>query len=180
MAALTPESGRLSPAFLATFLGCTTSAAWTLDLAQMQGRVAEQSAVMLGSGDPAVLPVTQRFRLAEVRHYVRRAARRLERFATDTPIDLESEPCGHCGKCEWRVTCEEAWTASDHLCRVADISRRQRQRLMEAGNSTLTLLGALEAGRVLGIGAETLSRLVQLARLQCRSADEDRLLEAAE
>lgn len=31
MLALTPESGRLSPTFLATFLGCITSAAWTLE-----------------------------------------------------------------------------------------------------------------------------------------------------
>ena len=143
-------------------------------LARVQGRVAEHGALMLGSGDPAVPHVIERFRLAEVRHYVRRAARRLERFAADTPSGLEGEPCGHCGKCEWGGTCEDAWTQADHLCRVADISRRQRQRLMETGVSTLTLLGALGADRVPGIGTETLARLVQQARLQRRSADEER------
>ncbi|CAO4185931.1 hypothetical protein AFFFEF_04797 [Methylorubrum extorquens] len=29
------EIGRLSPTFLATFLGCATSAAWTLDVANI-------------------------------------------------------------------------------------------------------------------------------------------------
>ncbi|WP_041929021.1 hypothetical protein [Methylorubrum extorquens] len=46
-------------------------------LARVQGRVAEHGALMLGSSDPAVPHVTELFRLAEVRHYVRRAARRL-------------------------------------------------------------------------------------------------------
>ncbi len=143
-------------------------------LARVQGRVGRVRCADVGSGDPAVPHVTERFRLAEVRHYVRRAARRLERFAADTPSSLEGEPCGHCGKCEWGGTCEDAWTQADHLCRVADISRRQRQRLMETGVSTLTLLGALEADRVPGIGTETLVRLVQQARLLRQSDDEER------
>ncbi|GEP12020.1 TM0106 family RecB-like putative nuclease [Methylobacterium gnaphalii] len=143
-------------------------------LARVQGQVAEHGALMLGSGDPAKPHVIERFRLAEVRHYVRRAAQRLERFAADIPVGLEGEPCGHCGKCEWMVTCDEAWAKADHLCRVADISRRQRLRLMEANVSTAALLGALDAQRVPGIGAETLARLVQQARLQHQSASEGR------
>ncbi|WP_132249227.1 TM0106 family RecB-like putative nuclease [Methylobacterium segetis] len=143
-------------------------------LERVQGRVAEHGALMLGSGDPAVPHVTERFRLSEVRHYVRRAARRLERFAVDTPAGLEGEPCGYCGKCEWGAACDDAWAEADHLCRVADIRRSQRQRLMEAGVSRAALLGGLEARRVAGIGAEALARLVQQARLQRQSVVENR------
>ena len=143
-------------------------------LARVQGRAADHGGLMLGSGDPDVPFVSERFRLNEVRHYVRRAARRLEAFTQDTPTGLVPEPCGYCGKCDWSPCCEAAWEEADHLCRVADITRRQRQRLMEAGVSTAAMLGALGSERVPSIGAETLARLVQQARLQRQSAEEDR------
>ncbi|MCJ2126995.1 TM0106 family RecB-like putative nuclease [Methylobacterium sp. J-077] len=143
-------------------------------LARVQGRVAEHGALMLGSGDATMSHVVERFRLADVRHYVRRAARRLEVFAQDTPVGLQGEPCGQCGKCEWGAACDAAWAEADHLCRVADISRRQRQHLLEAQVSTAALLGGLGEQRVTGIGAQTLTRLVQQARLQRQSVDEAR------
>jgi hypothetical protein len=81
-------------------------------LERLQGRVAEHGALMLGSGDPAIPYVTERFRLADVRYYVRRAARRLELFAEDVPVNLLSEPCGYCGKCDWSPACADAWEAA--------------------------------------------------------------------
>lgn len=143
-------------------------------LAGAQGRVAEQGALMLGTGDPAVPYAVETFRLAEFRHYVRHAARRLELFAAEPPTDLPPEPCSHCGKCEWLQTCETHWEETDHLSRVAGITRSQRGRLVAAGVPTMASLGALRGRRVPGIGSEALRRLVQQARLQRRSAQSGR------
>ena len=48
---------------------------------------------MLGTGEPAAPYAIEQFQLDEVRYYVRRAARRLEAFAANLPIDLMPEPC---------------------------------------------------------------------------------------
>lgn len=139
-------------------------------LTAVQGRPSRHAALMLGTGDPSTPFRVESFRLDEVRHYVRRAARRLEAFAADLPSDLMPEPCGYCGKCEWSAACEERWEAADHLCRVADISKKQIRRLTGAGVSTLSMLASLDGVRVTGIAPETLARLIQQARLQQQSA----------
>lgn len=126
--------------------------------------------MMLGTGEPEAPYWVESFRLDEVRYYVRRAARRLEVFAADLPLDLMPEPCSYCGKCEWSAACEECWEAADHLCRVADITRKQIRRLGEADVSTLSMLASLDAVRVAGIAPETIARLVQQARLQRQSS----------
>lgn len=143
-------------------------------LEKVQGRVVEFGALMLGSCDPATPYVVERFRLAEVRHYVRRAAACLERFADDLPTGLLPEPCAYCGKCDWAPSCETAWEAADHLSRVADITRKQRQHLLTAGVSTAAMLGSCAENRIAGVGSETLARLIQQARLQKQSTAEER------
>jgi uncharacterized protein len=136
----------------------------------VQGRAAHCGSLMLGTGEPAAPYAVRQFQLDEVRYYVRRAARRLETFAANLPIDLVPEPCGYCGKCDWSAACEARWTEADHLCRVADITRKQTARLLETGVSTLSMLANLDGVRVAGIAPETLARLVQQARLQKESA----------
>lgn len=143
-------------------------------LEKVQGRAAVFGALMLGNRDPATPYVVERFRLAEVQHYVRRAAARLERFAEDLPTGLVPEPCAYCGKCDWSPNCETTWDAADHLSRVADITRKQRQHLLTAGVSTAALLSANSESRIAGIGTETLARLIQQARLQKQSTTEGR------
>ena len=138
-------------------------------LADPQGRPAESGVLMLSTGLEAPAHEIERFALADVRHYVRRAARRLEAFAADPPGDLAPEPCGHCGVCGWREACEARWEAADHLCRVANLTARQRGRLQAAGVSTLSALAALDRP-VVGIAPATLGRLAQQARLQASSA----------
>lgn len=135
-------------------------------LGTVQGRAADHGALMLGTGDPDRPYAVERFRLPEFRHYVRRAAGRLEEFAADLPTSLAPEPCGYCSKCGWSPDCEAHWESIDHLCRVAGVTRQQRERLVAAGVSTTARLGALGDVRVVGVGAETLARLVQQARLQ--------------
>ncbi len=139
-------------------------------LATAQGRVAHEGSLMLGTGDPEIPYKIESFRLEEVRYYVRRAARRLEAFAANLPDDLAPEPCGYCSKCMWLNACEMRWEEADHLCRVADISKNQINRLKKAGVSTLSMLADLSETRVAGIGPDTLGRLAQQARLQKESS----------
>lgn len=138
-------------------------------LGEVQGRPANRGSLMLGTGEVATPYRVESFTLNEVRYYVRRAAGRLEAFAADLPTDLMPEPCGYCGKCDWSAACEERWEETDHLCRVADITKNQTRRLVHAGVSTLSMLAALDSVRIGGIAAESLMRLAQQARLQKQS-----------
>ena len=138
-------------------------------LATVQGRAAHQGCLMLGTGEPEIPYRVESFPLHEVCHYVRRAARRLEAFAADLPTGLMPEPCGYCSKCNWSETCEARWEEADHLCRVADITKKQTRRLIEAGVSTAAMLANLNGVRIAGIAPDTLVRLAQQARLQNQS-----------
>jgi predicted RecB family nuclease len=139
-------------------------------LSTVQGRAADQGYLMLGTGEPETPYKIESFPLHEFRYYVRRAARRLEAFAADLPTALMPDPCGYCSKCEWSAACEARWEATDHLCRVADITKMQTRRLTEASVSTLSALANLDGARIPSIAADTLARLAQQARLQNESA----------
>jgi predicted RecB family nuclease len=136
----------------------------------VQGRPAYQGCLMLGTGEPGTPYKVESFPLHEVRYYVRRAARRLEAFAADLPTGLMPEPCSFCSKCNWSAACAVRWEEADHLCRVADITKRQTRRLTEAGVSTLSMLARHDGARIAGIAPETLVRLAQQARLQKQTA----------
>ncbi len=140
-------------------------------LGTVQGRAAYQGSLMLGTGELETPYRVESFPLDQVRYYVRRAARRLEAFATDLPTGLMPEPCGYCIKCDWSAACEARWEGADHLCRVADITKKQTQRLVEAGISTSSMLANLKGVRIAGIAPDTSARLTQQARLQKRSAE---------
>ena len=127
-------------------------------LGTVQGRAAYQGSLMLGTGEPEAPYKVEGFPLDEVRYYVRRAARRLEAFAADLPTALRPEPCGYCSKCDWSAACEARWEEADHLCRVADITKKQTQRLVEAGVSTASMLANLKGVRIVGIAPGTLAR----------------------
>jgi predicted RecB family nuclease len=140
-------------------------------LGTVQGRAAYQGSLMLGTGELETPYKVESFPLDEVRYYVRRAARRLEAFATDLPTGLMPEPCGYCSTCDWSAACEARWEEADHLCRVADITKKQTRRLVEAGVSTASMLAKLNGVRIAGIAPDTLARLAQQARLQKQSAE---------
>jgi uncharacterized protein len=139
-------------------------------LGTVQGLVAQQGCLMLGTGEAEIFYRIENFPLHEVRYYVRRAARRLEAFAADLLTGLEPQPCGFCSKCSWSDDCEARWEQADHLCRVADITKKQTQRLIEAGVTTASMLASLGGIRIAGIAPDTLARLAQQARLQKQSA----------
>jgi predicted RecB family nuclease len=136
----------------------------------VQGRAPPQGSLMLGTGELETPYKVESFPLRDVRYYVRRAARRLEVFAADLPTGLKPDPCGYCRKCNWSAACEARWEQADHLCRVAYITKKQTQRLIEAGVSTASMLASLDGVGIPGVAPETLARLAQQARLQKQSA----------
>ncbi|HUF35476.1 MAG TPA: TM0106 family RecB-like putative nuclease [Gemmatimonadales bacterium] len=70
----------------------------------------------------------------------------------------------------WERAAEWRLAASDHLSRVANITRGQVRRLEEAGIATLTALGGCEpARRVPKVSEQVLDRLRLQARLQLES-----------
>ena len=148
-------------------------------LAQAQGREPEQVHVILGDGEH------RSFRLAEFAAYFRQVRgsffSELERGFGDT----YPEPVSHCSICRWRAVCDARREADDHLSLVANISGRQRERLVGAGVGTLAALASARPA-VDGIDASVLDRLHRQAALQLharetgelayelREADEDR------
>ncbi|MGH7579587.1 MAG: TM0106 family RecB-like putative nuclease [Gemmatimonadales bacterium] len=71
----------------------------------------------------------------------------------------------------WTTFAEKLLAESDHLSRVAGISRGQVRRLEEAGIRTLSALAACGAKRVARISEPVLERLQIQARLQLASRD---------
>jgi predicted RecB family nuclease len=126
---------------------------------------------MLGTGELKTPYKVESFPLDEVRYYVRRVARRLEAFATDLPTGLMPEPCSYCSKCDWSAACEARWEEVDHLCHVADITKKQTHALIGAGVSTASMLAKLNSVRIAGIAPDTLVRLAQQTRLQKQSVE---------
>ena len=109
------------------------------------------------------------FRPEEFGAYYRRVCRRLEEFVADPP-ETKPYPCDHCGICEFKPLCDEYWDLVDHPSRVADIQRRQIDRLAAAGITTLEDLGTAPAEPVpTGIAADTFEKLRSQAKLQLRA-----------
>ena len=118
-----------------------------------------------GQAEPIAL------RVADIMAYYRTVRVRFEAFGAAEEQATYPEPVEHCGVCPWWKRCEGQRRDDDHLSLVANITRRQRERLNEAGVATLSALGALAEGTKLG-GLETLPRLREQAALQAaRRAD---------
>ena len=145
----------------------------------VQGGAPERMGLMLGGGEPDGDGVpghaSVEYRVADFRWYVRRVIERLLAFADALPGDFGGEPCPACGQCGWHRRCEALWESADHLSRVADLSREQRRRLVEANVATLGALADLEAvppedRPPVRLRVETLERLIGQAALQRRTA----------
>src|SRR5579885_370544 len=129
-------------------------------LGRLQGRPPERIHVLLGSGEQ------QSFRPEEFGAYYRRVRARLVDFIA-TGDETEPYPNAHCGICAFEPICGEWWTSVDHLSRVAGIHRRQVDRLVAAGISTLAGLGtAPESPAPHGIAVETFAKIRRQAELQ--------------
>jgi uncharacterized protein len=126
----------------------------------LQGIEPPRMHVVLGDRTQVSLPTST------VRHYYGVARTRFETFV-EAPPATTAEPCGHCEFCRWKLTCEAAWEATEHLSLVANINRSQIEKLRAGGIPSMRALAA--SGPVLAIPrlqADTLVRLRAQARLQ--------------
>lgn len=138
-------------------------------IAQAQGVAPEHMHVQLGSGRRETI------RVADVAAYVRRAQSMLRR-AVDEGEATEAYPCSHCAVCGFRSQCEAAWTASDHLSRVAGIRRDQVARLRAAGVEDVATLALGEGGAEVGdLAAGVVDGLRWQARLQVEGRSNETL-----
>ena len=128
-------------------------------VSQAQGLEPERIHVVLGDG------AHHSFRLAEFSAYFRHVRDSFLAELGDGVAGTYPEPVAHCQICRWRTVCDARREADDHLSLVANITSRQRERLVEAGVSTLAALGS-ELPPVAGIDSEVLTRLHKQAELQ--------------
>lgn len=138
-------------------------------LAAAQGTEPERIHVILGNSEQ------HSFRLAEFSAYFRHVRDGFVAALGDGLPDTYPEPVSHCSVCRWRGTCEARWVADDHLSLVANITRRQRDRLRAAGIGTLAALGSAQQLSVEGIDLSILERLHQQAALQLQARTDGRL-----
>jgi predicted RecB family nuclease len=126
-------------------------------LARIQGREPKQIHVLLGNGE------RQSFRPHEFAAYARRVRCRLERFVIERP-HTRPYPCDQCGICEFKPLCDAEWLATDSLCLVAGVGRREMEKLEPAGISTLAALA--HAAEPVGPNADRFTKLSRQAALQ--------------
>ena len=127
---------------------------------RIQGVAPEQIHVVLGGQHRETI------RLADVAAYHRAARARFLAALAEQRVTYPL-PVEHCSVCRWMEACEQRREDDDHLCRVATLTREQARKLEAAGVGTLAALAASpDTLAVRGVGAATLARLRQQARLQ--------------
>ena len=130
-------------------------------LAKEQGVAPPAMHIVLGDNE------VETVRVADIHHYVDAARQRLEDFVRAAPASSESEPCSHCAQCRWSARCEAEWMERDDLSLVANITGRQREKLNEAGISTVAALATwTPQSRIPGLRPALVQRLAAQARLQ--------------
>jgi uncharacterized protein len=145
--------------------------AYTEELTAIQAFAPESFHIATGGGSAPVA-----LRVADYMAYYRLVRRRFEAFVTRSegetsdprPDETYPEPVEHCAICPWWKRCDDERRRDDHLSLVANITRRQRDRLEQAGITTLAGLAALAPDAALD-GLETLPRLREQAALQAKA-----------
>lgn len=140
-------------------------------LSDLQGLVPDEMHLALGRSEGAL----ETFRFDEYSAYYRSVRTRFEaHVGGDGLPETYPEPVEHCHICDWRNECEARRRDDDHLSLVAGITRNQRARLADRGVETLARLGALELPMrpsLDGVGAATLARVREQARIQVEGRD---------
>lgn len=133
----------------------------------IQGRQAENLVVALGSGVNEYVPLVD---CLDYYTAVKRA------FLVDQEAwsaEEEPDPARFSNHGNWSGYAAQKLDEKDHLCRVARITRRQIDRLEQAGIHTMTALAHSADRDVPGIEAQKMQWLVAQAALQCDSASQD-------
>ena len=134
-------------------------------LGAIQGAMPARIHVLLGSGE------RQSFRPQEFAAYARRVQGRLEEFVA-AGRETTPYPCDHCEICDFKSLCDDWWDATDSLCRVAGVGRREMAKLEPAGITTLT--GLAHAAEPAGLNAERFAKVQRQARLQLQRRDTEK------
>jgi len=120
---------------------------------------------VFGHGEVRAYPTRQYF------HYYRQLRRSFTAFQQDWSVDRRPDPGLDRTWGRWEKTAERLLAASDHLSRVANITRGQVRRLEEAGVATLTALtGCRPELRPRRISEPVFDRLRLQASLQLESS----------
>ena len=110
------------------------------------------------------------YRTRDYFYYYRQLRRSFRRFQSHWSVSCVPDPGLDRGWGRWENAAEQRLAASDHLSRVAGITRGQVRRLEENGVATLTALAASEqAARPRRISTPVFDRLCAQARLQLAS-----------
>jgi len=134
-------------------------------LEAMRGHRPEEVVFVFGHGEERPFATDRYF------YYYRRLRRAFLDFQRDWSLDSAPDPGLDRGWGRWEKTAKGILAQSDHLSRVANISRGQVRRLEEAGVATLTALaGSGPDRRPHRISAPVFERLRHQARLQRESA----------
>jgi len=136
------------------------------DLIQtVQGRQPEKLHIVLGSGEEHSFPAK------DFRYTIAVSKARYLNFIEGGAQGTSPEPCGACKLCGWREVCREDWERTDHLSRVAGLSRAQAKKLRSAGIPTLTALAKTAPGTVVPkLVANTFEKVRAQAALQLRGS----------
>jgi len=134
-------------------------------LEAMQGARPQSATVVLGTNEEVP------FVLGEYFDYY--LAKKGEFLAQQESFDPEQmpDPFLYASHGEWTGYVEERCQDTDHLSRIANITRLQIQRLASAGIETCADLTATKLDRIPRLHDEILSNLKQQAAIQARSAD---------
>lgn len=132
-------------------------------LESAQGVRPSDCAVVLGTGE------VERFRIDEYFYYYRNLKRACLEFQDRFDSARQPDPGLEHSFGRWSDAAERILAASDHLSRVAGITRRQVQRLEASGVKTLADLAGMETRPVPGVAALVRDRLRAQARQQLGS-----------
>jgi predicted RecB family nuclease len=137
-------------------------AAYSEQLARVQGAPPEKMHVILGTRERAS------FRVTDFDAYYRHVKRRFETRVANGVSDTLPYIVDFCSLCEWNLHCWRHLEQIDHLVRVANIRRDHVRALQASGISTLSDLAQTPRPATLPIRAETYATLHHQARLQAK------------
>jgi uncharacterized protein len=138
----------------------------------VQGRPPKKLHVVLGNGEE------HSFSAKDFHYTIAVFKARYLGFVDDGAQGTSPEPCGACKLCGWREVCAHEWERTDHLSRVAGLSRPQAKKLRAAGISTLTALAQTPPRTLVPkLTAHTFEKLRAQADLQLRGVINGPLVE---
>jgi len=140
-------------------------------LARIQGVVPEYMHVVLGGGAKP-----EQFLVQSYLAFFRKIKADFV-AAQQAQLETYPEPVEHCRICDWSTVCEAQWRKDDHLSLVANITRNQRQALIEYGTQTVSELVRMTVPpvpKVEGIKDPAFANIHQQARLQVHGREEKR------